>query len=278
MAMRQAHIASTTGMVNMSAGNRGKGEDEEFWANYRPKGPEKAREELILRYLPLVNYIAGRVAINLPLNVEYDDLVEYGIIGLLDAASKFEASRGVKFETYAQIRIRGAIMDGIRNLDWVPRSIRAKARKLERVYASLEQELGRPATDEEVAQALGIDKNSLDSLISDINRGGMVSLDELLQADEDGGTVAIVDVMRDPDSPDPVRVIEKAELVKRLGQAIDELPDKEKLVISLYYYEELTVREIAGILGVSESRVSQLHTQAILRLHGKLTSEGFIEA
>ncbi|HHV61059.1 MAG TPA: FliA/WhiG family RNA polymerase sigma factor [Firmicutes bacterium] len=262
----------------MSAGNRGKGEDEEFWANYRPKGPEKAREELILRYLPLVNYIAGRVAINLPLNVEYDDLVEYGIIGLLDAASKFEASRGVKFETYAQIRIRGAIMDGIRNLDWVPRSIRAKARKLERVYASLEQELGRPATDEEVAQALGIDKNSLDSLISDINRGGMVSLDELLQADEDGGTVAIVDVMRDPDSPDPVRVIEKAELVKRLGQAIDELPDKEKLVISLYYYEELTVREIAGILGVSESRVSQLHTQAILRLHGKLTSEGFIEA
>ncbi|NPV53673.1 MAG: FliA/WhiG family RNA polymerase sigma factor [Firmicutes bacterium] len=268
-------------MAGVHAGNHGKSGtsgDEEFWATYRQKSPERAREELVLKYLPLVGYIAGRVAINLPLNIEYDDLVEYGIIGLLDAASKFEVSRGVKFETYAQIRIRGAIMDGIRNLDWVPRSIRAKAKKLEQTYTSLEQELGRPATNEEVAKALGIDRAFLDSMVADINRGGIVSLDELLQADEDGGTVAIVDVMRDPDSPDPIRVIEKAELVRRLGQAIDELPDKEKLVISLYYYEELTVREIAKVLGVSESRVSQLHTQAILRLHGKLTSEGLIEA
>ncbi|HHY47563.1 MAG TPA: FliA/WhiG family RNA polymerase sigma factor [Firmicutes bacterium] len=236
----------------------------------------KIRDALIARYVPLVKIAAGRMMMNLPQWVDYDDLVGYGTLGLLDAIGRFQPGRGVKFETFAFMRIKGAMLDGVRSSDWVPRSVRDKARRLEEAFSKVEQQKGRSASDAEVAEALGMSVDELAAAIAEVSRGGILSLDEILDIDDEGGTVTILGLSPDPDSPDPAVRYEREELLNRLADAIDELPERERLVIALYYYEELTVKEIGSILGVSESRVSQIHTRALLRLRSRLAGEAYI--
>jgi RNA polymerase sigma factor for flagellar operon FliA len=225
------------------------------------------RDALINETLPLIKHIAHRVAAKLPSNVEIRDLINAGVLGLLDAVDKFEPERNVKFKTYAEVRIRGAILDSLRNLDWAPRSLRKKSKDLERIYAELSQKLGRPATDEEVSEAMGEDLEDYHALVDQLH-GLTVGSFETLTADEDGESY--LNYYPDDGSNDPYTRFETAELTTLLGGAIDELPEKERLVLSLYYYEEFTMKEIGALLGVNESRVSQLHTKAMLRLRGKL--------
>ena len=228
---------------------------------------EKEREALIVESLALVKHVAHRVATRLPTNVEINDLVNAGVIGLLDAVDKFEPDRGVKFNTYAEVRIRGAILDSLRTLDWAPRSLRKRSRELERVYGELEQNLGRAATDEEVAQALGQNLEDFYGLIDELN-GLTIGSFEGPGEHEEGEN--FINYYPDDGSNDPHTLFESEELTRLMATAIDALPEKEKMVLSLYYYEELTMKEIGSVLGVNESRVSQLHSKATLRLRSKL--------
>ena len=225
------------------------------------------REALIVETLPLIKHIAHRVATRLPSNIEMRDLINAGVLGLLDAIDKFEPERGVKFKTYAEVRIRGAILDSLRNLDWAPRSLRKKSKDLERVYAELTQKLGRPATDEEVSEALGEDLEDFHALIDQLH-GLTIGSFENLNDSEDSENY--INYYPDDGSNDPYIRFETAEITSLLAEAIDSLPEKERLVLSLYYYEEFTMKEIGALLGVNESRVSQLHTKATLRLRSKL--------
>ena len=225
------------------------------------------REALILEHLSLIKHVAHRVATRLPSNVEIGDLVNAGVIGLLDAVDKFEPERGVKFKTYAELRVRGAIIDSLRTLDWAPRSLRRKGRDIERVYGELEQKLGRPATDEEASQALGENLEDFHALLDQLNGLTIGSFDDTFREDN---SEAVINYYPDDGRNDPHLQFESAELTRMLAEAIDALPDKERTVLSLYYYEELTMKEIGSLLGVNESRVSQLHSKATLRLRGKL--------
>ena len=225
------------------------------------------RDALIHETLPLIKHIAHRVAAKLPSNVELRDLINAGVLGLLDALDKFEPERNVKFKTYAEVRIRGAILDSLRNLDWAPRSLRKKSKDLERIYGELTQKLGRPATDEEVSEAMGEDLDDFHALVDQLH-GLSVGSFETLNGDEDGESY--LNYYPDESGNDPYTRFETAELTNLLAETIDELPEKERLVLSLYYYEEFTMKEIGSLLGVNESRVSQLHTKAMLRLRGKL--------
>ncbi|GIU83915.1 MAG: RNA polymerase sigma factor WhiG [Acidimicrobiales bacterium] len=229
------------------------------------------RDQLILHYSPLVKYVAGRVAIGLPQNVEQADLVSYGIFGLIDAIEKFDPSRGYKFETYAIARIQGAILDELRALDWVPRSVRAKARQIERAFAKLEAELRRSPTDSELARELAMTEEQLQQTLSQISVVGLVALDEILSGGVDrheGGSLS--DTIAD-DSPGPTARYEVEEMRRLLADAINGLPEREKLVLTLYYYEGLTLAEIGQVLGVTESRVCQIHTKAVLQLRSRLS-------
>jgi RNA polymerase sigma factor FliA len=225
------------------------------------------RDALITDTLPLIKHIAHRVATRLPSNIEMHDLINAGVLGLLDAIEKFEPERNVKFKTYAEVRIRGAILDSLRNLDWAPRSLRKKSRDLERAYADLSQKLGRPATDEEVSEALGADLEDFHALVDQLH-GLTIGSFENLSDGEDSDSY--LNYYPDDGSNDPYMKFEAHELTKLLASAIEDLPEKERLVLSLYYYEEFTMKEIGALLGVNESRVSQLHTKAMLRLRGKL--------
>jgi RNA polymerase sigma factor for flagellar operon FliA len=225
------------------------------------------RETLITETLPLIKHIAHRVATRLPANIEMRDLINAGVLGLLDAVDKFEPERNVKFKTYAEVRIRGAILDSLRNLDWAPRSLRKKSKDLERTYAELTQKLGRPATDEEVSEALGADIEDFHALVDQLH-GLTIGSFENVTDNEDSDNY--INYYPDDGSNDPYAKFESSELTRLLASAIEELPDKERLVLSLYYYEEFTMKEIGTLLGVNESRVSQLHTKATLRLRGKL--------
>jgi len=225
------------------------------------------REALILEHLALIKHVAHRVATRLPSSVEIGDLVNAGVIGLLDAVDKFEPERGVKFKTYAELRVRGAIIDSLRNLDWAPRSLRRRGRDLERVYGELEQKLGRPATDEEVSEALGQNLEDLHSLLDQLNGLSIGSFDESFQQDDNE---AVINYYPDDGTNDPHVQFEAIELTELMAEAIEALPEKERMVLSLYYYEELTMKEIGSLLGVNESRVSQLHSKATLRLRSKL--------
>lgn len=241
------------------------------WETYKQSRSSQARDALIVHYVPLVKYVAGRVAVGLPANVDYDDLVSFGIFGLLDAIEKFDEARGVKFETYAITRIRGAIIDGLRSLDWVPRSVRQKAREVEDVIASLEARLGRAATDEEVSQALGMKLEEYHRLLSEMSGLSVTSLDEMWSADPDEEPkLPLSRRVEDRSGDDPTQPIEESEVKRLLMEAIDHLPERERLVIALYYYEELTLKEIGLVLDVSESRISQIHTKAIMRLRSRL--------
>lgn len=240
-----------------------------LWVRYRETADPALRERLILQYAPLVKYVAGRVAVGLPSNVDQADLVSYGILGLIDAIEKFDISRNLKFETYAISRIRGQIIDELRAIDWIPRSVRAKAREVERAIQRLEGSLHRPPTDGELSAELGISLDDLAVMLGQINLVSVVALDELMSPG-DGERASLVETIEDHKAPDPVMMFESEEMRDILGRTITLLPDRERLVVTLYYFEGLTLNEIGGVLGVTESRVCQIHTKAVLDLRSKM--------
>ena len=242
-----------------------------LWLQYRRSGDPGIRDRLILTYAPLVKYVAGRLGSGLPAHIDEGDLVSYGLLGLIGAIERYEPDRDVKFETYAIARIKGAIIDELRAMDWVPRSVRARARDIERAIGELEAKLGRAPTDEEISKKLGITEEELEGSLTEIARSSIAALDELWTVSGSGGDqIALIDTIEDTDAPDPQSTLSQTEMREAIADAIARLPEREKLVVTLYYYEELTLREIGEVLGVTESRVSQLHTKAILRLKARL--------
>jgi RNA polymerase sigma factor for flagellar operon FliA len=247
---------------------------KDLWKRYKTSGDERARERLVVAYSPLVKYVAGRMGSNLPAHVDEADLISYGLTGLISAIERFDLSRAIKFETYAITRIRGSIIDELRTLDWVPRSVRARAREIERANQKLEARLQRAPTDEEMASELGISVSDFNESLVQISTSTLVALDELWNTNEnDGDHVSLLDTIADRRAPDPEQIVDQGEVRDRIADAIAALPEREKLVIALYYYENLTLREVGEVLGVTESRVSQLHTKAVLRLRSKLATE-----
>ncbi len=241
----------------------------ELWKQYRESLDPQIRETLILEYAHLIKFIAGRMNIYFGSNIEYDDLVSFGVFGLIDAIDKYDLDKGVKFETYASLRIRGSIIDSIREMDWVPRSLRQKNKELEKAYREVENELGHSAEDIDIANKLKIPLDDFYKLLNKVNVTSMVSLEEFLEQNYEIG----MDVPNSSQPYRPEREAELTEIKEVLGDAIDKLPEKEKMVLSLYYYEELTLKEISAIMKVSESRISQIHTKAIMRLRGKLARQ-----
>ena len=266
-----------------------------LWDDYGRDKTSDARERLILHYSPLVKFVAGRVAAGLPQSIEQSDLVSYGIFGLIDAIDKFDPERGFKFETYAISRIKGAIIDELRSIDWIPRSVRYKAREVEKAYAALETRLFRTPTEAEVAAELnisleaqlhrtpseaevaaemGIKLEDLHQIFSQVSFVNVVALDELLNVGgEKGDKLSLVDTLKDTKAEDPVLAFESEETKFLLAKAINTLPEREKIVVTLYYYEGLTLAEIGQVLGVTESRICQMHTKAVLQLRGKLAEQ-----
>src|SRR4051812_10798693 len=243
-----------------------------LWLEYRKTGDQGIRDRLILTYAPLVKYVAGRLGSGLPAHVDEGDLVSYGLLGLIAAIERYKPDRDVKFETYAIARIKGATIDELRAMDWVPRSVRSRAREIERAIAELEAKLGEAPTDEQIAAKVGITVAELEDSLTDIARSSIAALDELWTVSGgDGDQVALIDTIEDSDAPDPQSSLSQVEMKEAIADAIARLPEREKLVVTLYYYEELTLREIGEVLGVTESRVSQLHTKAILRLKARLS-------
>lgn len=238
-----------------------------LWQDYhRLKSPD-LREKLIIEYAPLVKLVAGRLSMYLGYNVEYDDLVGYGVFGLIDAIDKFDMMKDVKFETYASLRIRGAILDQIRKMDWIPRTIRQRQKKIETVMKEIEATKGRAATDEEIASALGISDDEYTDWQSQMKITGVVSLNEYI---EQGGPELAADKNRNAGFEMPEEVVEQVELKEKLKEALEVLTEKERKVVVLYYYEDLTLKEISQVLEVSESRVSQLHTKALVKMRTKM--------
>ena len=244
--------------------------EEELWNEYKRTKDLKIREFFIVQYAPLVKYVAGKIAMGMPQNIEFDDLVGYGTFGLLDAIEKFDPDREIKFKTYAVTRIRGAIYDELRSIDWVPRSIRQKAKEVELVIGSLENRLGRAVTDEEIAKELGIEVQDFHQTLLKICGTSLVSINDAWHLGEDSDKISIMETIESPRSLNPDVMVEKEEIKKIIVKIIDDLPEKEKKVLILYYYEDLTLKEIGEILEVTESRVSQLHTKAIIRLRSQL--------
>ncbi len=244
---------------------------KDLWRRYKATGEDRARERLVVAYSPLVKYVAGRMSAGLPAHVDEADLISYGLLGLITAIERFELAREIKFETYAIPRIRGAIIDELRSLDWVPRSVRARAREIERANAKLEHKLQRAPSDEEMAKELEMEVSEFNDALLQISNSTIAALDEMWTvSDSSGDQISLLDTIHDPDAPDPEQLIDATELKDRVADAIARLPEREKLVVALYYYENLTLREIGEVLGVTESRVSQLHTKAVLRLRSRL--------
>lgn len=240
-----------------------------LWEEYARTRSPKLREKLIIEYSELVKIVAGRLGMYLGYTVEYDDLVGYGIFGLIDAIDKFELTKGVKFETYASLRIRGSILDQIRKMDWIPRTLRQKQKKLDQAMQDFEAKNGRTATNEELSKELNIPVEELKGLINQTQVANLVSLDEYLEQ----GSEVKVETGNKSRFEQPERVIERQELKRMLSEAINSLNENEQKVIAFYYFEELTLKEISGILGVSESRVSQLHTKSLKKMREKLGKE-----
>ena len=246
-------------------------ETQALWQDYRRTHDQALRDRLILTYAPLVKFVAGRLGATLPAHVDEQDLASYGLLGLIGAIERFDPDREIKFETYAISRIKGAIIDELRSLDWVPRSVRSRARQIERSIAELEAKLGRAPTDEEIAGKLGVSPEELDDDLFQISRTSIAALDELWTVSAAGDQVSLIDTIEDTSGPSPTAALDETELREAMADAIAGLPEREKIVITLYYYEELTLREIGEVLGVTESRVSQLHTKAVLRLKARLS-------
>ena len=243
---------------------------QNVWLEYRRTKDLALRDRLIVAYAPLGKYVAGRRGSGLPAHVDEADLVSYGLRGLIGAIERFDPERDIKFETFAMSRIKGAIIDELRALDWVPRSVRSRAREIERAIRELEGNYGRAPTDEEIAEKVGITPGELEESLVDISRTSIAALDELWSTSNEGDQVSLLDTLEDPGSVRPADALDETETREALAEAISRLPEREKLVVTLYYYEELTLREIGEVLGVTESRVSQLHTKAILRLRSRL--------
>lgn len=239
---------------------------EKLWDVYRKKPTQELREQLIIEYAPLVKLVAGRLSMYLGHNVEYDDLVSYGIFGLIDAIDKFDLAKNVKFETYASLRIRGAILDQIRKMDWIPRTVRQRQRKMDEAIKQIEMRTGKNATDEELAKELGLTEDELCNWQSQMKVTNVVSLNEF----EENGPEPVIDTSNKSHFAQPEDVVEEAELKETLVAALDLLTEKERKVIELYYYEEMTLKEISKILEVSESRVSQLHTKGLLKMRKRM--------
>lgn len=239
---------------------------QKLWEEYTKKRAPELQEKIIIEYAGLVKLVAGRLSMYLGYNVEYDDLVGYGIFGLIDAIDKFDYAKGVKFETYASLRIRGAILDQIRKMDWIPRSIRQKQRKMDQAYQCLEIKQGRAANDGEIAQKLDISLEELEAWQNQTKITNIISLDEFMEQ----GSESTIDQYLTATFDQPEKIVEKQELKELLVKALETLTEKEKTVINLYYYEELTLKEISRVLEVSESRISQLHTKALQKMKLRL--------
>ncbi len=238
------------------------------WARFQKYRTPEIRQKLLGKYLPLVRNVASRMAMGFPRSVELSDLVNTGVIGLIEAFGNFDHDRGVKFETYAVPRIRGAILDELRALDWVPRSTRAKSREIERAYNWLENELGRPPEKRELAKHMKLTMAELYAALGDVSGTNILSLDEIVYREDDNRQVPRIETVVDKSVHSILGEIEKGELRSFLVVAMDRLTDQEKLVISLYYFEELTLKEIGEVMSISESRVSQIHTRAVAKLRG----------
>ena len=237
---------------------------------YASQSGESDREQQLMDYLPLVKYIAGRVAIGLPKSVELDDLINAGVVGLIEAHNNFDPGKGVKFESYASMRIRGAILDELRAIDWAPRSTRAKSREVERTISALQNRLGRSPAEEEIAENLDMSLEDLYKLMDDLSSTTLLSLDEFTYGSDDNKQVALVDTLQSQDKSDALTDLERQEMRNLLVESIGLLTDQERLVIALYYYEELTLKEIGQVMELSESRVSQIHTKSVLSLRAKM--------
>jgi RNA polymerase sigma factor for flagellar operon FliA len=242
-----------------------------LWKEFKEAGSKVAKDKLLVEYAYLVKYIAGRIAVNLPASVDRNDLISSGILGLIKSVETFEIERGFKFETYAGHKIRGAILDELRALDWVPRSVRQKYRDVQKAFASLEHELGRAPYDDEVCEKMGVSEKEYEDILTEITPTTIVSLEEAMpNRDADSKEIRLIDTLEDPGSENPLKALGFEELKNILKDAIANLPEKERLVVALYHYEELTLKEIGVVLDISESRVSQIHSKAVLKLRGRL--------
>jgi RNA polymerase sigma factor for flagellar operon FliA len=247
---------------------------DNLWSQYKGEGSPRAREQLILHFAPLVKYVASRVGTGLPASVEQADLVSYGMFGLIDALEKFDLARAIKFETYAIPRIRGAIIDELRSLDWVPRSVRFKAREVEKAYAELEGRLKRAPTEREIAAHLGMTAEELHDVVTQISFVSVMALDELVSSgSERGESLSLLDTLADSGAADPASGVEAQETRAMLASAINALSEREKLVITLYYFEGLTLAEIGDVLGVTESRICQIHTKAVGQMRRRVRED-----
>lgn len=245
--------------------------EDDIWILYKKNKDMKLRDFLIEKYAPLVKYVAGKVAMGKPGNIEYDDLVGFGVFGLMDAIEKFDPQKNVKFKTYAVTRIRGSIYDELRSIDWVPRSVRTKAKEVEQAIVKIEGATGKIATDQEIADELSLDIREFYSTLTKISSTSVMSLSDPWFTGDDNDKISILDTIESPSKMNPDITVERDSVKQLIVNAINELPDKEKKVLVLYYYEDLTLKEIGEVLAVTESRVSQLHTKAIIRLKAKLT-------
>jgi RNA polymerase sigma factor for flagellar operon FliA len=233
--------------------------------------PSTLREQIVLEHTPLIRYIVNRIAVRLPSHIDLDDLHNTGVIGLMDAIEKYDPEKNCKFKTYAEFRIKGAILDQLRSLDWVPRSVRQKGRRLERAYGEVEQRLGRAATEDEVADSLGLQLDKLQELVNQVRGISLVNLEEIRGGGQEGDrNGSYADVVEDVNAENPYSALKLQQMKQIVADTIGTLPEKERLVISLYYYEDLNMKEIGNILGITESRVCQIHTKSVLRLRSKL--------
>jgi len=246
--------------------------EDDLWSLYKERRDPSIRDAFIRQYAPLVKYVAGKVAASMPNTVEFEDLVGFGVFGLLDAIEKFDPDKNVKFKTYAVTRIRGAIFDELRSIDWVPRSVRQKTKEIEDAVVNLEAKLGRPASDQEIASSLGVTEDDFMKTMLKISSTSVLSLNDVWYSGDEADKISIGESIESPSSMNPDATVEREEVKRVIVQALSELPEKEKKVLVLYYYEDLTLKEIGQVLDVTESRVSQLHTKAILRLRAKLTN------
>ena len=240
---------------------------EGLWENFKASGGEDTRERLILHYSPLVKYVAGRVGAGLPRSVDQNDLASYGLFGLIDAIDKFEPDRGFKFETYAINRIKGAILDELRALDWVPRSVRSRARRIETSIVDLEHQLQRTPTEEELALNLEMEVGELRDALAEIGRSGIAALDEFVSGESN---TSMGEMLADPAGISPEAAFQSEETRLGLVDAINRLPERDRLVVTLYYYEGMTLSEIGDVLGVTESRVCQIHAKTMMSLRNRL--------
>lgn len=258
--------AESPKVVNESA------QEDALWEELYKTHSTKIRDKFIRQYMPLVKYVAGKVVIGMPGNVEYDDLVSFGQFGLLDAINKYDCSKGVKFKTYAVTRIRGAIFDELRQIDWVPRSVRQKSREIENAITALEARFGRTATDEEIAKSLDMSVDDYHKTVMSVARTSILSLNDVWHSSDDNENISIADTIEAPNSLNPDVITEREEIRQTIIKALNELPEKERMVIALYYHEDLTFKEIGQVLDVCESRISQLHSKAKIHLKAKLTN------